>query len=475
MSLSWRFEKATIARVGSEAVVRDLDWTLEPGRTWAIVGPVAAGKTTLAEKLQGQHRLATGVLHGPRKGVALIGFREDSRRFSYARHYYQQRFNFIEPQDDQTLDQFLAGQAAASSAQLTSLFHRLGLEGLGDRSLIQLSNGQMRRARLARALLTRPDLLILDEPFIGLDVAGRVEVAALLGRLVAEGQRLLLITRADAIPEWVTDVLELTAGCCTWQGPRSDYRRTRQRCQARASGPTNRENRNANSGERIIDLRNVGVRYGDARILDGINWTVRAGERWAVLGPNGSGKTTLLSLLCGDHPQAYSNEIYLFGRRRGTGETIWDIKRRVGLLSPEFHLYFTEPLTAEQTAGTGFHDVLTPRPITREQSERVRALFADLAPDLPRERPFLRLSSGEQRLVLLVRALVKAPPLLILDEPFQALDPATMIRARDWLDRHLAPTQTLLFVTHLEEELPASLTHCLDLPGARLRTCWEAG
>jgi molybdate transport system ATP-binding protein len=456
----WRFEGVTIARPGTGAVVQDLDWTLEPGRTWAIVGPVAAGKTTLAETLAGRHQITRGTLHGPRRGVTVVGFREDSRRFSYARHYYQQRFNFIEPQEDRTLDQFLG-----SGDEVTILCQRLGLAGLGGRSLIQLSNGQMRRARLARALMTKPDLLILDEPFIGLDTAGRAEVAELLGRLVASGQQMLLITRADEIPGWVTDVLELTAGRCTGQGPRRA-----DELRGRASGDEDHSlTVAARSGEgpTVVELRNVQVRYGDTIILDGINWIVRTGERWAVLGPNGSGKSTLLSLLCGDHPQAYSNDVSLFGRRRGTGETIWDVKRRVGLLSPEFHLYFTEPLTAEQTAATGFHDVLTLRPITGEQRRRVRELFADLAPQLPLDRLFARLSSGEQRLVLLVRALVKAPPLLILDEPFQALDPATMIRARSWLERHLSPDQTLLFVTHHAEELPATITHRLELSAGR--------
>src|SRR5204863_3517662 len=101
----------------------------------------------------------------------------------------------------------------------------------------------------------------------------------------------------------------------------------------------------------IIELRNVTVAY-ERPILRDVTWTVRAGERWAVLGPNGSGKTTLLSLLCGDHPQAFSNDVRLFGRRRGTGERIWDVKRPVGLTSPEFHLYFTGPLTAERAAAT---------------------------------------------------------------------------------------------------------------------------
>jgi molybdate transport system ATP-binding protein len=197
-------------------------------------------------------------------------------------------------------------------------------------------------------------------------------------------------------------------------------------------------------------------------------WTVRAGERWAVVGPNGSGKTTLLSLLCGDHPQAYANDIRLFGRRRGTGETIWDVKRNVGLVSPEFHLYFTEPLTAERAAATGFFDGVADRPTTPGQDARVRELFAAFGIAHLAGRLFKCLSTGEQRLVLLARALVKRPPLVILDEPFQGLDADRVEVCRDWLDRELGDDQTLLFVTHELGELPRSVTKTLRLEGGRV-------
>jgi molybdate transport system ATP-binding protein len=194
---------------------------------------------------------------------------------------------------------------------------------------------------------------------------------------------------------------------------------------------------------------------------------VRVGERWAVVGANGSGKSTLLSLLCGDHPQAYSNDVSLFGRRRGTGESIWDIKRRVGFVSPELHLYFSEPLTAAETAATGFHDVLVRRPTTLEQDATVARLFEEFVIASLRDRPFARLSTGEQRLVLLIRALVKEPPLLILDEPFQGFDEQLIERARDWLDRNVRPEQTMLFVSHYPAEIPSTVTQWLRLDNGR--------
>src|SRR5207253_9909564 len=179
--------------------------------------------------------------------------------------------------------------------------------------------------------------------------------------------------------------------------------------------------------------------------------------------PNGSGKSTLLSLLCGDHPQAYCNDIRLFGRQRGSGESIWEIKRNIGLISPELHLYFTEPLTAVRAATTGFFDVLTARPTTPAQDATVHELFDHFGILALADRPFARLSTGEQRLVLLIRALVKAPPLLVLDEPFQALDADMIRRARAYLDTRLRPEQTLLFVTHYAGEIPRTVNRRLRL------------
>ena len=217
----------------------------------------------------------------------------------------------------------------------------------------------------------------------------------------------------------------------------------------------------------VLELVNVTVRHGGKAILDGVHWTVRRGERWAVSGPNGAGKTTLLALACGDHPQAFSNNVMLFGKRRGSGETIWDVKRNIGFVSPEFHLYFREPLTAFEAAATAFGDSLLYRAPAPEQIDAIRALFAAFGCEVLLSRKFARLSVGQQRLVLLVRAVVKEPPLLILDEPFQGLDGPTADRVRDWLDATLRPDQTLVFVTHVPAHLPRTVTRHLRLAGGR--------
>ena len=467
-------DAVTAVRAGGETIVRNFTWTISEGEIWAIVGPVGSGKTSLAEALLGRHRITAGTIEWPmlhRLGVGwpadairLVTFRERSHLFSPSRHYYQQRFNFVEPQDDLTLEQYLR---FGNAGDVTTIARQLKLTELLPVSFIALSTGEMRRARIARALLTKPELLILDDPFLGLDVTGRGEVSDMLGEIARIGSRLMLIARADAVPEWVTHVLEVTdsgrvarsasaKGVAAESSPRLSPSHP---CQVGNAHPT---------GPPIIELRGVTVNYGPRTALRDLSWTVRAGERWAVVGPNGSGKTTLLSLLCGDHPQAYANDIRLFGRRRGSGESIWDVKRLVGLVSSELHLYYAEPLTATETAATGFHDVLAYRRPTPLQSAAVRHLFSQFGILPLADRRFDRLSTGEQRLVLLVRALVKRPPVLILDEPFQGMDRPTMERARDWLDRHLLPDQTLIVVTHDDAEIPKTVTRRLRLDRGKI-------
>jgi len=459
-------ENVTVVR-GGHTILSGLNWTFREGDAWAIVGATGSGKTTLAEVIRGK-QLITGEVRWPlldrlRAGgrrvdypsqvIVHVSFKEESRLFSYAGHYYQQRFEFADSDEPLSLAQFLRSGTSATDAEVNAIAERLGVRELLPQPFMTLSNGQTRRSRLARALLAKPELLILDDPFIGLDTAGRADLTELLGELQLQGQRLVLICRADMVPPWVTNTLQ----CGTRSAePDSTVSREAERSEAKRVG------------EPVIDLRNVTVAYGDKRILDSVTWTVRAGERWAVVGPNGSGKTTLLSLLCGDHPQAYANDVRLFDRRRGTGETIWDVKRNVGLVSPEFHLYFTEPLTADRTAATGFFDALADRGTTPEQDARVRELFSAFRIAHLHGRPFRTLSIGEQRLVLLARALVKRPPLLILDEPFQGLDADRVEVCRAWLDRELGADQTLLFVTHELTELPHTVTKTLCLDRGRV-------
>jgi molybdate transport system ATP-binding protein len=209
----------------------------------------------------------------------------------------------------------------------------------------------------------------------------------------------------------------------------------------------------------------VVVKYGDVTILNRLDWTVRRGENWAIIGPNGSGKSTLLSLINADHPQAYANEIYLFGQRRGSGEDIWEIKKHIGMVSSELQIRYKHDITAHDVVASGFFDSTgLYRHLNREQRGQVQRWLdffgiADLS-----DRIFTRLSYGERRMILLARAMVKSPELLILDEPCQGLDRKNRRLLLEMIEMIGQTTDTtLLYVTHFEEEIPSCVNRILRL------------
>ena len=456
----FRFDAATISRADGVPVLRELTWRGSAGTSWAVVGPNGCGKTTLLEALAGRHRLTTGERTiPPSDAIAFVGFREQSRLFSPADFYYQQRFEFNEPDDCPTAREYLTADGAGDIGDVVSRFR---LAGLLDLKLLKLSNGQQRRLRIARGVLKHPSLLLLDDPFSGLDTASRHELDLCLGRIPQDNRTVVLACRPDSVPTWVTNVLEL--GSPYRATARKDYAPPEQfEATVRAEPPALRS-----YGPPVVEMRGVTVRHGGRAILTDVDWTVRRGERWAVLGPNGSGKTTLLSLLCGDHPQAFANDIRLFGARRGGGETIWEVKKRVGLVSPEMHQYFPRMLTARDAVASGFCDRFAPERLTATQETQVDALLGRFTLSVVAGQAWWRLSTGTQRLLLFLRAVVKRPELLILDEPFQAIDAETMLRVRAWLSSELSAEQTLLLVVHDTTELPAGMTHRLRLDGGRV-------
>lgn len=238
---------------------------------------------------------------------------------------------------------------------------------------------------------------------MGLDVEHRQHLLDVLGSL-SSIPVVLVLRPQDEFPSWATDVIELGNMEIQWQGKPQDYlaRRHQKKTKSRAV----QQQPDTSQNPPVVELNQVKVTYGGNPILRDITWTVRQGERWALMGPNGSGKTTLLSFLTGDHPQAYANDLSLFGRRRGTGESIWEIKQKIGLVSPEIHLYFNQQLTALDAAGTGFFDVVVPRPMNDEQKQTIQKLFKDFGIESMMHRQLKDMSTGEQRMVLLVRSLV---------------------------------------------------------------------
>ena len=224
------------------------------------------------------------------------------------------------------------------------------------------------------------------------------------------------------------------------------------------------------NAKEMVKLENVNVSYGEKKVLKNINWQLNEGERWLLQGPNGSGKSTLLSLLNGDHPQAYANQIYLFGKKRGSGESIWDIKEKIGIISPELHWYYDLNANVGQTIASGFFDSMSLyQKLSFEQQQKLEQilLFFDLKED--KNKKLNTLSLGKQRLALLARTIVKNPELLILDEPCQGLDVQQTKYFNRVVDDLCKSGHTLIYVGHFESQLPESLSHKLILEKGEIK------
>lgn len=530
---------------------------------WCVVGPSLSGKTTFLQILRGQHLcfpptarsfpyLSTdGVPHrlrAPGRAIQYVGFDPNGGGLGPAASaYLSARYESRREITDFSLRDFLLGNMQLNPSKLPDdegvdpeLFARvvadLRLGDLLDLPVAFLSNGQGRRARIARALLTSPEVLLLDEPFMGLDPPTVSGLSPLLGSLAAKASpRLVLSARPqDPLPEWITHLVYLRTDARVGamgtketvldalrkyvQGVRSGHVAEDEALPVHAlsemgrtltsdgiagealaeefsvaaigfdseAGTASGVDAAKGPGEALVEMNGCRVQYGDKVALGnwtevrdgqpvhGLHWTVRRGERWGVFGPNGSGKTTIVSLLCSDHPQTYSLPIKLFGRSRlpepGSGQrplTFWDIQARIGHSSPEIHQHMPRNLTVRQVLESAWADTFRSKPkLDGAATEQVDATLkwfeqelnpgfhkrarspasggrADGSVAWANDYVFGELPFSAQRVLLFLRAIIKHPDIVVLDEAFGGMDEAV----RD---------KCMLFLMFGEEKMYAS-------------------
>jgi molybdate transport system ATP-binding protein len=450
----------------------DISFAIRPGDHLAIIGPSGSGKSTLGLVLAGK-MFYNGKLEFHSPGDRTTVWIEQQHHFKNLSNtsdfYHQQRFNSSDSDDAHTVIDLLG---PGDDAMV--VLKKMRIESLANKPVIQLSNGENKKLQLAKALLSDPTLIIMDQPFVGLDLETRDYLRQLMDELTTHGISLVLITSHFEIPACITHVLELDQGRMKGFYSLSDFEKLIPNI--RLSDPAEARKRKeqlaglkANAAypdfDCAIKMMDIHVKYGDKKILDGISWDVKKGDRWLLSGPNGAGKSTLLSLVTADNPQAYANKIWLFDRRRGSGESIWDIKQKIGYVSPELHLFFDQGSTAFETVASGLFDTIGLfRQISDSQGAVVKN-WMEIMDLLPlRQKRLYELSVGEQRRILLARALVKNPPLLILDEPCQGLDTENQATIYDFIDTVCEEDhKTLVLVTHYSQERPRCINKFIKL------------
>ncbi|WP_338882857.1 molybdate ABC transporter ATP-binding protein ModF [Xenorhabdus sp. TH1] len=445
------------------------------GESWAFVGANGSGKSSLARALSDELIQLAGDRHCSFRTPIRLSFEQLQKLID--EEWQRNNTDLLSEGEEDT------GRTAADIIQLhhkdnelcLELSKYFGIKDLLSRRFKYLSTGEVRKVLLCQALMVNPDLLILDEPFDGLDSYARNQLTQLLSSLAEKGITLVLIlTRFHEIPDFVEQIGVLADCHLTLAGKKERILAESLVAQlAHSEGLKNirlpeadeyRIDGQLPADQPLVSMRDVIVQYNDKPILHSLSWQVNPNEHWQIIGENGAGKSTLLSLITGDHPQGYSNELILFGRQRGSGETIWDIKRHIGYVSNSVHLEYRVSTGVRNVILSGFFDSIGLYQAVSDRQQQLADEWLGLLglSGATANSPFHSLSWGQQRLVLIARALVKHPALLILDEPLQGLDPLNRQLVLRFIDIMIAHGDTqLLFVSHHQEDAPQCITHRL--------------
>jgi len=475
-------------RIHQKTILQSLEFRVKRGETLVISGPSGSGKTTLAEILMGNLEPSEGQIRFAANFEAMMVSQQDhfvsatDLRISY----YSQRYESLNEDGIPTVSEYLHRTVPGiHTDRLLDVLKELEIDSLFDRKILSLSNGERKRVQLAEALLQNPDMLVLDQPFTGLDSHSREKLLGILLNLKNSGITLVIVSDEFHIPPFTDFILSLGLEGDSKIIPYTDFHKSEKEY-LNLSVKSDHEllqeiARSKSHSSLVVRMRNVNVSYNGEKVLKNINWEIRAGEKWLLYGPNGAGKTTLLSLISADNPQGYSNDIILFDQKRGSGESIWDIKRKIGFVSPELHHYFLrrksiyKPAKGEATSyggltcldvvSSGWKDEIGFTSLrTKMETDVARKWLHLMGMEKLEKTSFLKSSLGEQRIVLLARALIKSPELLVLDEPCQGLDQFHIRHFLSLLDLICIENQTtLIYVTHRTEEIPSCITNELAL------------
>ncbi len=453
--------------------LKKINWIVTAGQHWLICGNNGSGKSALAATLAGYGDVEEGTV-GPLPKAGLVSFEAQSELIDAERR----------KDDADIMDVIAVGtpvseiiaEVCKDQTLADQLTQQFGLTPLLDRAFRKLSTGESRKVMLIRALTSKPDLLILDEPFEGLDVDSLAALQTHLTSVALQTPIVMVLNRIEQCPEFVTDVALINEGELQHQVKRADteaYNELQQLLHLKTADlqvpPADPDTAipTLAADAPLVRLTDTAIKYDDVIIFDKLNWTISKGEHWQLSGPNGSGKTALLSLITGDHPQCYVNDIFVFGHQRGSGESIWQIKQYIGYVSTALQWEYTVGTSLRNVIISGFYDSIgLYSKYTDHQRDIANQWLAVLGMQDRSDQPFNNQSYGDQRLLLIARAMVKHPPLLILDEPCLGLD--DMNRQKVLALIEIICTQdvsTVLYVNHHAEDKIEGIENYFSMGG----------
>lgn len=462
------FENLTV-NFNDHFLLENIQWKINDGQHWVITGPNGSGKSALAASICGVGDIESGYVTGLPTNIAVVSFEAQAELIEAERR--KDDADILDVISEGTNVQDVLDEGCKNKKEQTRLVEAFEFGLLLERSFRKLSTGETRKVLLIKALTSKAELLILDEPFEGLDIRSDELLHNLLQEYSATTPMILVLNRFDEIPAFITHVAYTDNGKLAQTVARTDeqaIQELRQLLHLKTSDlaiPPKESTADVTTLDRqvpLVNIKDARIAYGDTVIFGDLNWTIEQGQHWQISGPNGSGKTCLLNLITGDHPQCYVNDIRVFGMQRGQGESIWEIKQHIGYVSSALQWEYKVSVSVRNAIISGFYDSIG---IYQQYSDEQKRIANDwlvlLGMQEHGDKPFNQLSFGDQRLVLIARAMVKHPPLLILDEPCLGLDDMNRQLVLALIEKICADSETsVLYVNHrLEDKIAGVDNH----------------
>ncbi|MCU4675075.1 molybdate ABC transporter ATP-binding protein ModF [Catenovulum sp. 2E275] len=438
--------------------MHNLNWQVNAGEHWVLLGKNGSGKSALTQIIADDAQITAGQLTIKAQHIEHISF-ELQKKLIEAE---------LKKDDADILDVIAEGTdvkdilySAELKQDLTlahSLIEQFDFAKLLDKKFRDLSTGETRKLLLIKALINQPDLLILDEPYDGLDVKSCAQLTQVLANLSDKITMVFVLNRFDEIPEFISHYAYLNQGQIEFNFEKSETEKltTLEKLlhldhSDLQTPPAGAEpSYQPQADQALVKLNQAKVAFGDKVIFHNLTWNIMPQQHWQLTGKNGSGKTCLLNLITGDNPQCYRNDIWLFGFQRGSGESIWQIKQHIGFISNKLHLDYRVGVSALNTIISGFFDSIGLYQQPSPNQQKIAKQWLELLGLSDKQTtPFTQLSFGDQRLLLIARAMVKHPPLLILDEPCLGLDELNRQRVLALIEKICqSQTTTVIYVNH---------------------------
>lgn len=435
-----------------------INFVLKAQHLYEITGPNGSGKSYLARVLCGKVFNKNNITRQlSLTEISYTDFTADGSVFQYSSSYYQERYQSGTKLESIKVIDFLKLQQADPT---TVDFAQIILPAkLLDREMIELSSGETRKVLIAKTLLKPAQIYILDNPFTGLDAQSTADLSDFLRHFhERSGCCLLILTiKQHFAQDTAVECIHL-APFTSRSGAIPDLQQLPQ-----FDSP-------AAPFERVFDISQGQIQAGGKDLLREVNWCIRKGEKWLLQGPNGSGKTTLTSLMYADNPSAYAQDLIIFDKKRGSGESIWQIKARIGFVSPEIQNYWPQSAKVLDVVQSGLSGTqILVRPIKAAEKIHLEALLSALGLAIFAQTPLGQLSSGEKKLVMIARALALNPPVLILDEPFQGLDAERTSLVQALFKQLAGAERTILQIAHEQSEVLECIQKRAWIEGGRLK------